>query len=188
MIFLVLGLILFFVPHFFAAFRSREEGRDIRVKMGEGPYMGAYSLVAIAGFGLIIYGYMAATPTAFVYAPPAWGRHAAHGLMLIAFVLLAAAYTPSGHIKKLVGHPMITAVAFWALAHLLTNGGLKSVLVFGAFLAFTVIDRIVVSSRSTSEEVSPSVQGDLLAIGIGVGAFLLTFFVLHEMIFGVPVL
>ncbi len=188
MLTLALGLGLFFGTHLFSALRSRDPEKDIMKKIGRGPYMGVYSLVALAGFILIVYGFANAPRDTFVYVPPVWGRHAAHGIMLVALILLVATYTPTGHIKRAVGHPMITAVALWAAAHLLTNGDLASLLLFGAFLAFTLFDRVMVTFRPAGEAISPSIRGDVMAIAIGAVVFAAIFFGGHQLITGVPVM
>jgi uncharacterized membrane protein len=111
-------------------------------------------------------------------------------LMLPALVLIVAAYTPTGYIKKAVKHPMLTAVKLWALAHLTANGDLMSMILFGTFLLYGVMDRIAVKQRGDrgAAAARPNIFGDLiaLAVGIAVYAALVTF--LHQRLFGVPVL
>jgi uncharacterized membrane protein len=190
-IFLVLGLVIFFGTHLFSAYRSREPGKDIRAKMGQGPYMGLYSLVSIAGFALIVWGYGAARPAPILYMPPVWFAHINLVLMLFAMVFLVAAYMPTGHIKKAVKHPMLLAVKIWATGHLLANGELNSVLLFGSFLAYGVLDRIAVKKRGDNgpgPDVKANVMGDVGAVVVGLGAYAAIAHWLHPILFGVSAL
>jgi uncharacterized membrane protein len=188
MVYLVSGLVIFFGTHFFSAYRSREPGKDIREKMGQGPYMGLYSLVSLAGFALIVWGYGAARPAPVLYVPPSWFAHINLVLMLFAMVFLAAAYMPTGHIKKAVKHPMLLAVKVWATGHLLANGELNSVLLFGSFLAYGVLDRIAVKKRGDNgpgPDVKANVMGDVGAVVVGLGAYAAIAHWLHPVLFGV---
>ena len=189
--YLIAGLVLFFGAHLFSAFRSRAPGKDLRQRMGYGPYMGLYSLVALAGFGLIIYGYDAARWMGSLYFAPSWGRHLNMTLMLPAMIILVAAYLPTGRIKKTLKHPMLVAVKLWALGHLLANGEWNSVILFTSFLAYAIIDRIAVKKRGDNgppADVAPSSLGDIGALVIGIGVYLAFVFHLHEFLIGVPVL
>jgi uncharacterized membrane protein len=188
MTYLILGLVIFFAGHLFSAFRSREPGKDIKTKLGAGPYMGLYSLVSIAGFALIVWGYGAARPAPILYTPPAFLAHINLLLMVFAMILLAAAYLPTGHIKKAVKHPMLAAVKLWAFGHLLANGELNSVLLFGSFLAYGVIDRIAVKKRGDNgpgPDVAANIMGDVGAVVVGLIAYGAIAFYLHPILFGV---
>jgi uncharacterized membrane protein len=188
MTYLILGLVIFFAGHLFSAFRSRAPGKDIKTRLGAGPYMGLYSLVSIAGFALIVWGYGAARPAPMLYTPPAFLAHVNLLLMVFAMILLAAAYLPTGHIKKAVKHPMLAAVKVWALGHLLANGELNSVVLFGSFLAYGVIDRIAVKKRGDNwpgPEVAANVMGDVGAVAVGLIAYGAIAFYLHPILFGV---
>lgn len=188
MTYLIVGLVIFFAGHLFSAFRSREPGKDIKTRLGAGPYMGLYSLVSIAGFALIVWGYGAARPAPILYTPPAFLAHINLLLMVFAMILLAAAYLPTGHIKKAVKHPMLAAVKIWAFGHLLANGELNSVLLFGSFLAYGVIDRIAVKKRGDNgpgPEVAANVMGDIGAVAAGLIAYGAIAFYLHPILFGV---
>ena len=131
---LILGLALFLGAH---SVRIVAEGwRGTRVaKMGLKPWKGVVSVVSIIGFVLIIWGYgIARQAPVVLYAPPVWARHVAALLTLPAFILLVAAYVPGTRIKRVIGHPMVAGVKLWAFAHLLANGTLADVVLFGAFL------------------------------------------------------
>lgn len=189
MTYLLAGLVLFFGPHLFSAFRSRAPGSDLRTKMGYGPYMGLYSLLTIAGFVLIIYGYGAMRPSAVIWIPPVWLKHANMLFQLLALPILVAAYMPAGYIKKMLKHPMLVAVKLWALGHLLANGELNSIILFGSFLAYGVIDRIAVKKRGDNgppADLKPNVMGDVLSLVIGLGVYGAIAFWLHPILFGVP--
>ena len=191
MTYLAAGLALFFATHLFSTFRSREPGRDLRKKLGEGPYMGLYTLVSLAGFGLIIWGYGAARPSPILYTPPPALAHLNLLLMLLAMILLAAAYLPTGRIKKAVKHPMLAAVKIWAFGHLLANGELNSVLLFGSFLAYGVIDRIALKKRGDNgpgPDAAVSATGDIGAIVVGSAVYAVLLFWLHPILFGMPAL
>ncbi|MBA3066969.1 MAG: NnrU family protein [Hyphomonas sp.] len=188
MTYLILGLVIFFGSHLFSAFRSREAGKDLREKIGYGPYMGLYSLVSAVGLGLIVWGFGAARPSQVLYAPPAGLAHVNLLLMVVALILLAAAYMPTGYIKKAVKHPMLAAVKVWAFGHLLANGELNSVLLFGCFLAYGVIDRIAVKKRGDNgpgPDAAVNVTGDIGAVVVGLGAYAAVAFYLHPVLFGV---
>ena len=143
---LILGLVLFLGVHSVsivaAGWRDATQAR-----LGEGPWKALYSLISLAGFALVIVGYGAARQNPVVlYVPPVWTRHVALLLMLPVFPLLLAAYLP-GRIKTAAKHPMLLAVKVWATAHLLANGSVADVLLFGGFLAWAVADRISLKRR-----------------------------------------
>lgn len=187
---MIAGLALFFGPHLFSAFRSRAQETDLRIRLGYGPYMGLYSLVAIAGLVLVIMGYGAMRPAPVLYTPPVWAAHLNYILILVALVMLAAAYAPKGHIARALKHPMLVAIKVWALGHLLANGELNSVILFGAFLAFAVTDRIAVKRRGdlgAGRVESPSLAGDAIAVIAGTAAYAAILFWLHPVLFGVSV-
>lgn len=191
MTYLIAGIMLFFGSHLFSAFRSREPGRDLKQKLGYGPYMGLYSLIAIAGLVLIVIGYDAMRPSTIVWMPPEWLKHLNIVIQLLAFVILPAAYLPTGHIRKALKHPMLVAVKLWAAGHLLANGELNSVILFGSFLAYAVIDRIAVKKRGDHgppADVKPQLLGDGLAVVIGAGVWFAILFWLHPVLFGMPAL
>ena len=191
MTYLILGLAIFFGAHLFSAFRSREPGKDLAETMGYGPFKGVFSLVSIIGFVLICYGYGAARPSAILYTPPGWTVHLQLLLMIPVMILLVSSNGPVGHIKKAVKHPMLVAVKLWALGHLLVNGELNSLILFGSFLAYGVIDRIMVKRRGDTgpgPEVNITVVADVVAVVAGLGLYLLFYFYLHAWLIGVPII
>ena len=179
----ILGLIVFFGVHLFTAF-ARDVRSSLIGKLGPGPYKGLYSLVAAAGLGLIIWGWRSADGTV-LYVAPYWLTYVTQALVLAAFVLLAAAYLPAGRIAAAAKHPMLAAVKFWAAGHLLVNGDMRSILLFGSFLAYAVINRIAVKKRGEVPPVAGGVMNDVLAVVVGVGAWAAVYFYLHPYISGV---
>ena len=144
---LVAGLILFLGVHSVRIFAEPWRVRTI-ARIGENPWKGVYSLISIAGFVLLVWGYGQARQQGVVlFEPPVFMRHLTSLLMLGSFVLLAAATVPGHHIKARLGHPMIIGVKVWAFAHLLANGRLSDVVLFGAFLAWAVADFIAARKR-----------------------------------------
>ena len=136
---LVAGLIVFLGLHSVRIFAEDWRTRTI-AKMGEKTWKVVYSLLSLLGFALIVWGFgIAREEPVFVWAPPVGMRHLASLLTLIAFVLLAAAYVPGNAIKARLHHPMVLSVKVWALAHLLANGNLAHIVLFGSFLVWAVL-------------------------------------------------
>ena len=135
---LILGLIIFLGAHSVRIFA--EDWRTAqRKRLGEGPWKGLFSLVSLVGFGLIVWGVaLTRQHPVMIWSPPFAMRHITALLMLIALILLAAAYVPRNSIKARVHHPMVLAVKTWAFAHLLSNGRLADLVLFGAFLAWAI--------------------------------------------------
>ncbi len=140
MLYLVLGLVLFLGVH---SVRIVADGwrTQTLARMGELPWKGLYSLVSALGLALIVWGYgLARQQPVVLWVPPIGMRHAASLLTLIAFILLAAAYVPRNALKARLHHPMVLGVKVWALAHLISNGNLADVVLFGSFLLWAVFD------------------------------------------------
>jgi uncharacterized membrane protein len=136
---LLLGLLLFLGVHSVRVFADGWRSRTM-ARLGPGAWKGAYTLVSLLGFALLVWGYVLARQAPVVlWAPPAGLRHLSSLLMLLAFVLLAAAYVPGNAIKARLHHPMVLATKTWAIAHLLANGTLADVLLFGGFLVWAVL-------------------------------------------------
>ncbi len=181
------GLILFFGMHYFTTFRSRDPDSLVE-RMGRS-YKGLYSVLSLIGFVALIWGFDAQRPWLELWSPPAWTRHIAMTLMLPVFILLVSAYAPTGYIKKFVRHPMLAAVKLWALAHLTANGDLGSVILFGSFLIYAIVDRIAVKRRGDVGPVNadPNIFGDLIAVAVGGAAYPAFLLYLHPLLFGVAV-
>jgi uncharacterized membrane protein len=184
---LILGLVLFFGIHSVAMLSPTTRSRAIH-RLGEPAWKGLYALVSLAGFVLICYGFGSARQTPVIlYSPPIWLRHLALLVMLPVFPLLIAAYLP-GRIKAAAKHPMLAAVKLWAFAHLLANGSLADVLLFGGFLSWAVADRISVKRRSTPQVLRTAPPGpwnDVIAIVLGLAIYALLIGWAHLRLFGV---
>jgi len=188
MTYLIAGLIIFLATHSVRIFADGWRSRTI-ARIGANPWKGLYTLVSIAGFALIVIGYGQARPdSAALYNPPLFMKHIAGLLVLLSFVLLAAAYVPGNHIKAAVGHPMIAGVKLWAFAHLLCNGRVVDVILFGAFLAWAVADFMVSRRRDRAAGTTyPSghVSRTLIAVVAGTVAWAAFAFGLHQYLIGV---
>ena len=151
MVYLVLGLVLFLGVHSVRIVADGWRTKTIR-RMGPLPWKGVYSVLSLVGFLLIVWGFGQARmqPTQ-LWNPPIGMRHAASLFTWVAFVLLAAAYVPGNGIKSRVKHPMVLGVKVWAFAHLLANGNLAHVLLFGAFLVWAVADFSSARRRDRAE-------------------------------------
>jgi uncharacterized membrane protein len=183
---LVLGLILFLGTHSTGIIAAGWRDR-MRARLGEGGWKGAYSVVSLIGFVMICYGFgLARRDPIFLYAPPIALRYLAIALMLPVFPLLFAASLP-GRIKTALKHPMLAGVKFWALAHLLANGMLADVLLFGGFLVWAIVDRISWKRRPPQIlRMAPArAWNDALAIVAGLTTYALFIFWAHAKLFGV---
>jgi uncharacterized membrane protein len=186
---LIAGLLIFLGIHTFTTLRElRLAAID---KLGDSGYRIVYSIIAFVGLALIVYGYGAYRAAGYipVWEPPRGMTHLAKLLMWIAFICVTAAYTPVGKIKATLKHPMLVGVKTWALAHLLVNGDLGSMLLFGAFLAWAVYDRISEKRRGADPAVMVAgfTAGDVMALVIGTILYGL-FLTFHKQLIGVAVI
>ncbi|MBI3527093.1 MAG: NnrU family protein [Betaproteobacteria bacterium] len=180
---LIAGLALFLGVHVFTSLRSARE--RLIAKLGEGPYKGLYSLLSLAGFGLIVAG-MSKAPPIELWDPPAWGRYAAIWFMPFALILLVAAFIP-GNLKRFTAHPMLWSIALWALVHLLANGDLAGLLLFGGFGLYALYAMWSQNRRGVlPAQNRRTIAGDIGAVVAGLIAYalLLKF---HANLFGVAV-
>ncbi|HEX8662537.1 MAG TPA: NnrU family protein [Beijerinckiaceae bacterium] len=190
---LILGLILFLGGHAFTM--AREPRAALVARIGEGPYKGLYSLVSLAGIVLIAVGFGRYRAAGYipVWDPPVFTRHLALLLVWAAFVMFVSAYLP-GRIKRTLKHPMLAGVKVWALAHLIANGDLGSILLFGSILAWAVMARISAKRRDeVRDHAGPAaapagVRNDLIAVAVGTVVWLAFLLRLHVWLIGVPVL
>lgn len=187
---LIVGLIGFLGLHLIP---TAPEIRDtLRNRLGDGPYKVAFSILSLAGFAVIVLGYhkMQLHPgkNPELWLPPVWTRHIALALMLPAMILLVAAYVPS-RIRTAVKNPMLLAVKLWAVAHLLANGDVASILLFGSFLAFAVYDLISVKARGAlgplGAATAKGVLNDVLVVAIGTALYAGMLFGGHQWLIGV---
>ena len=185
---LILGLVLFLGVH---STRIVADGwRTATIaRIGEKPWKGVYALLSIAGFALILWGFgLARRNPVYLWEAPMGMRHLAGLLMLVAFILIVAAYVPRNAIKAKLHHPMVLSVKVWALAHLLSNGNLADVLLFGAFLVWAVLSFRAARARDRQAgTVYPAgtMAGTALTVAIGAAVWALFAFWAHGYLFGV---
>ncbi len=185
---LILGLVIFLGVHSVRVVAA--PWRDAtRARLGEGAWKGLYSLVSLAGFVAICWGYgLARQAPVTLWVPPTGMRHAASLLTLGSFVLLAAAYIPRNVFKARWGHPMLLGTKLWAVAHLLANGNLADVLLFGGFLAWAVV-LFIVSRRndraSGATYPAASRTGTAVSVLVGMAAWVVFAFWAHGLLIGV---
>jgi uncharacterized membrane protein len=184
---LIAGLVLFLGVHSVAVVAPSLRARTVQ-RTGELAWKGLYALVSLVGFVLICYGFgLARQAPVILYSPPTWLRQVALVIMLPVFPLALAAYLP-GRIKTAAKHPLLAAVKFWAFAHLLANGSLADVLLFGGFLAWAVVDRISFKRRSAPRAMPTAPPGpwnDVIAVVLGFAIYALLIGWAHVRLFGV---
>jgi len=188
MAYLLAGLLLFLGVHSLRIFADGWRAQQIG-RIGPLPWKGLISVLSLAGFALLVWGWGMARQTPVVlWQPPVGMRHAASLLTLLAFVLLAAAYVPGNAIKARFHHPMVLGVKTWALAHLLSNGNVAHVVLFGSFLAWGVL-LFIASRRRDRREATVYAPGrlapTLVTVVVGVAAWAVFAFKLHGMWIGV---
>jgi len=186
---MVIGLVLFFAIHLVPANVDLKNG--LIGRFGGTGYKAIFSVVSLLGLALIVLGFyklqLHPGKNPQLWIPPIWTRHLALALMLPAMIALVAAYVPS-HIHVMLKHPMLIAIKTWALAHLLANGDLASLLLFGSFLAFAVYDRISVKRRG---DLGPLGKGsgpwinDVIVVVLGTALYASIVLYLHELVIGV---
>lgn len=185
---LIIGLVLFFAIHLVPT--VPELRRGLALRMGETGFKVLFSVLSLAAFALIVIGYHKLTPgkNPVLWDPPGFMRHIAFVLMVPAMILLVAAYVPS-RIRTATQHPMLAAVKLWALAHLLVNGDLGSLLLFGSFLAYAIYDRISVKRRCAAGPLGNRTGGPANDIAVVVAGLALYAFMMvlgHGLLIGVP--
>jgi uncharacterized membrane protein len=186
---MILGLVLFFGVHSLTT--QREVRARVIASSGEGGYKIGYSLVSALGLVLIVWGFAHYRATGWidVWQPPTAFKHLTVALMLPAVILVVASYI-RGRIYTRLKHPMLTGIKLWAAAHLLANGDLGSIILFGSFLGWAVFDRISLKHRADSGAPPIPVGGpgnDLIAVAVGLVAYLALAFAFHPVVIGVPV-
>src|SRR5436190_14375183 len=186
---MILGLVLFLGVHTLTTQRELR-GRFV-ASMGEGGYKIAYTIASVAGLALVTWGFANYRATGWidVWTPPTAFKHITVALMLPAIIMVVASYI-RGRIYTTLKHPMLAGVKLWAAAHLLANGDLGSIILFGSFLAWAVFDRISLKRRSDAGAPPIPVGGptnDLIAIAVGIIAYVALAFVFHPVVIGVPV-
>jgi len=167
---LILGLLVFLGIHS-TRIVAEERRQALIARVGEGPWKGIYSLASLVGLVLIVWGYgLTRLDPVVLWEPPVWTRHIAILLNLIAFILFAAFLLPAGRLKARLGHPMILSVKVWAFAHLIANGTLADVVLFGSFLVWAVFDFRASRMRDRAAgavRIAGSPRNDILAVALG---------------------
>jgi uncharacterized membrane protein len=187
---LIAGLALFIGVHVLTTLRDKRAA--VIARLGENGYKIVYALISFAGLALIVWGFSVYRATGWinVWYPPVAMRHIALALMLPAVILVVASYI-RGNIYLKLKHPMLTGVKLWALLHLLANGDLGSIILFGAFLAWAVYDRISLKRRADPGAPPIPVGGianDVIAVAVGVVVYAALAFAFHPLVIGVPVI
>ena len=188
MTYLILGLIIFLGIHAVRIFADGFRTRTIE-RIGLKPWKGIYALLSLAGFVLLVYGYgLSRAEGEFLWSPPRWTYHVTALLMLFSFILVVAAYVPGTRIKASIGHPMVMGVKVWAFAHLLSNGRVGDVVLFGAFLAWAVADYVAARRRDRAAGtvyVSLGASRDVIAVVGGLVGYVAFALWLHFWLIGV---
>ena len=189
MAFLILGIVIFLGIHLVKSFAPGLRAMVVE-QGGTGLWHAIHGFCALLGLCLIAYGFdVSRATTGMLYSPPKFLTHIALTLMLIAFICLAAAFLPAGKIKAATKHPAILAIKIWALAHLMANGEVNSLLLFGTFLVWGVILRISMKRRWRAGEVMHPVfvsyKYDAIAVLIALVVYVLFIWKLHELLIGV---
>lgn len=186
---LIAGLVVFLGIHSIRIFA--EGGRQALIgRLGASGFKGLYTVVSLAGFALIVYGYgEARMTTSLVWNPPVATRHLAALLTLVAFVFLAASYVPGNRIKRAVAHPMVIGVKVWAFAHLLSNGTVADIVLFGSFMVWAALDFRAARARDRNGDIKPTTEAflsrDFLVVGAGVIGWLVFALWLHGWLIGI---
>jgi uncharacterized membrane protein len=181
---LLIGIVVMIGIHLVPAFPDVRE--RLIGQLGQNGYRLLFSVVSTLGLVLLVYGF-AKAPVVQIWTPPYWTRYVALVLMLPVFILLIAAYLP-GEIKAKVTHPFLVAIKTWALAHLIANGDLASIILFGSFLAYAVFDRIALKRRPatglvTVPEAGPK-RNDVIAVVGGLVLYVVFLLWLHPLLIG----
>jgi uncharacterized membrane protein len=187
---MIVGLVLFLGAHTFTTQRGLRA--RLIAGLGEGGYKIGYVLVSLAGLALIVWGFSHYRASGWieVWSPPKALKHLNTALMLPAVILVVAAYL-RGRIYTAVKHPMLAGVKLWAFGHLLANGDLGGIILFGSFLAWAVFDRISLKRRADPGAPPIPVGGvtnDVIAVAVGIVAYLALAFAFHPVVIGVPVM
>jgi uncharacterized membrane protein len=186
---MILGLVLFLGIHTLPA--QRKPRARLIASWGEGGYKAGFALASLLGLVLIVWGFAHYRATGWidVWYPPKALKHVTEALMLPAVILVVAAYI-RGRIYTALKHPMLAGVKLWAVAHLIANGDLGGIILFGSFLGWAVYDRISLKRRADPGAPPIPVGGfgnDLIAVAVGIVAYLALGFAFHPVVIGVPV-
>jgi uncharacterized membrane protein len=186
---LIIGLVVFIGSHVFVT--RREARAALIARIGDTPYKLLFGLVALAGLALIVWGFAQYRSHGYiqVWVPPDWMRHVTGALVWPAIIFATAAYIP-GDIKRTLKHPLLVGIKLWAFAHLLANGDLGGIILFGSILGWAVFDRITLKHRADPGAPPIPVGGrrnDIIAIVVGTILYLALGLWFHPLVIGLPV-
>jgi uncharacterized membrane protein len=187
---MIIGLAVFLGSHTLVTLRPQRAALIARI--GERPYKALFALVSLVGILLIGYGFAQYRAAGYIniWMPPRWTRHVTELLMWPAIIAIVAAYIPS-EIKRVLKHPMLAGVKLWAVAHLISNGDLGSIILFGSILAWAVYDRILLKRRTDAPAPAVATGGgyrnDFIVVVVGTVVYFVLGFWFHPWVIGVPV-
>jgi uncharacterized membrane protein len=187
---LITGIVIFAGVHLFSMLLPGQRNA-LKARMGEGPYKGLYSLISLAGFALMIWGFrtVRSDPAAisFVYDPAPWARHVTMLLVLLGFISLSG-FHGKGHLKLWLRNPFSIGIVLWSFGHLLSNGKLHDVLLFGTFLVLAVLDIILSTARGKRPGHDPQIRSDITAVILGVVLYAIFLFGFHPYVLNLPII
>lgn len=188
MTYLLLGLLIFIGVHSVRIVADDWRTRT-RERIGPRAWKTIYSLLSVLGIVLVVWGFGVVRQMPIqLWSPPFGLRHVAAVINLVAFVLLAAAYVPDNRIKARLHHPMVLGVALWSLAHLLPNGNLGHMVLFGSFLLWSVLDGWAATQRDRrlgTVDPNGTTSATIITTVLGVGSWVVFTLWLHGVLIGV---
>ena len=189
MTYLLLGLALFAIPHLFSLLVPAGRAA-LRNSLGLGVYKGVYSLASLVGIGLIVLGYHIVSndpAAAIAYEPNLGLRHLTMTMVLLTFILLGASHG-KGYIRKWVRQPMSVGILLWSVGHLLVNGKVYDLWLFGTFAVVSAIDIVVSEMRGKVPTFQPRLRSDIIAVVAGIALYAVVLFWFHPYVIGLPIL
>jgi uncharacterized membrane protein len=188
--YLIAGIVIFAGVHLFSMLLPDQ--RDaLKARMSEGPYKGVYSLISLAGFALMIWGFrmVRSDPAAIsvIYEPAPWARHVTMLLVLLGFISLGG-FHGKGYLKQWLRNPFSIGISLWAVGHLLSNGRLHDLLLFGTFLGLALLDIILSTLRDKQPGHDPQIRSDIKAVIIGVVLYAIFLFGFHPYVLNLPII
>lgn len=186
MIWLICGVVLWSIVHFVPSL-ARSFRQGLIGRMGEGPYKGVFTLLIVTSLVLIVLGWRS-TPEDYIYVLPAWSRTAGYLLMVLAFVLFGAAQYKTA-IKRVIRHPMLTAVVIWSISHLLTNGTTRALVLFGGLGIWALLEMLLINARESdyTKPEAPGLKTEVRGLVISAVIFAVAMF-LHPYFAGVNII
>ena len=188
--YLIAGIAVFAIPHLFSMLLPAQRAGLLQ-RWGEGQFKGLYSLASLAGVGLMIWGFwtLRSGPAAqdFVYMPAGAMRHVTMLLVLLGFICIGA-FHGKGYLKLWLRNPFSSGIVLWSFGHLLSNGRVYDVLLFGTFLVLAVLDIVLSTVRGKRPAYVPEIRSDVIAAITGVVLYAIFLFVVHPYVFNTPVI